>query len=112
MDTVTIGIDLGTTNTLACYMKKGKPMLFKFDGEKMLPSMLYVETDGSLTIGHEARVKGEGDPDNLIRSSKAYMGDPEKKWDYRGKSLNPTDVATEILRQVKDTVLKKIKKKR
>ena len=111
MDTVTIGIDLGTTNTLACYMKKGKPMLFKFDGEKMLPSMLYVETDGSLTIGHEARVKGEGDPDNLIRSSKTYMGDPEKKWDYRGKSLNPTDVATEILRQVKDTVLKKIKKK-
>lgn len=110
METVTIGIDLGTTNTLACYMRKGKPTLFKFDGEKMLPSMLYVETDGNLTIGHEARVKGEGDPDNLIRSSKTFMGDPDKKWERRGKSLNPTDVATEILRQVKSTVLKKLKK--
>ena len=110
METVTIGIDLGTTNTLACYMKKGKPTLFKFDGEKMLPSMLYVETDGSLTIGHEARVKGEGDPDNLIRSSKTFMGDSDKKWEQRGKSLNPTDVATEILRQVKATVLRKLKK--
>ena len=110
METVTIGIDLGTTNTLACYMKKGKPTLFKFDGEKMLPSMLYVETDGSLTIGHEARVKGEGDPDNLIRSSKTFMGDSEKKWDQRGKSLNPTDVAAEILRRVKATVLRKLKK--
>ena len=110
METITIGIDLGTTNTLACYMKKGKPTLFKFDGEKMLPSMLYVEADGSLTIGHEARVKGEGDPDNLIRSFKTFMGDSEKKWEQRGKSLNPTDVATEILRQVKATVLRKLKK--
>ena len=110
METVTIGIDLGTTNTLACYMKKGKPTLFKFDGEKMLPSMLYIEMDGSLTIGHEARVKGEGDPDNLIRSSKTHMGNPDKKWEQRGKSLNPTDVATEILHQVKSTVLKKLKK--
>ena len=110
MDSVTIGIDLGTTNTLACYMKKGKPTLIKFDGEKMLPSVLYVETDGSLTIGHEARVKGEGDPDNMIRSSKTFMGDAEKKWNYRGKSLTPTDVATEILRQVKATTLKKLKK--
>ena len=110
METVTIGIDLGTTNTLACYMKKGKPMLFKFDGEKMLPSMLYVEEDGSLTIGHEAKVKGKGDPDNLIRSSKTFMGDPNKKWEQRGKSLNPTDVAAEILRQVRATVLRKLKK--
>lgn len=111
METVTIGIDLGTTNTLACHMKKGKPTLFKYDGEKMLPSMLYVEPDGGFTIGHEARVKGEGDPDNLIRSSKTFMGDPNKKWEQRGKSLNPTDVATEILRQVKNTVLKRLKKK-
>ncbi len=110
METVTIGIDLGTTNTLACYMKKGKPTLFKFDGDKMLHSMLYVEPDGSFTIGHEARVKGEGDPYNLIRSSKTFMGDPNKKWKMRGKSLNPTDVATEILRIVKATVLKKLKK--
>ena len=110
METVTVGIDLGTTNTLACYMKKGKPTLFKFDGEKMLPSMLYVETDGGITIGHEARIKGEGDPDNLIRSSKTFMGAPDKKWQQRGKSLNPTDVATEILRRVKATVLKKLRK--
>ena len=27
-----VGIDLGTTNTLACWMNKGKPSLFKFKG--------------------------------------------------------------------------------
>ena len=110
METVTIGIDLGTTNTLACYMRKGKPTLFKFDGEKMLPSRLYIEPDGTFTIGHVANVKGEGDPDNLIRSSKTFMGDPNKKWEQRGKSLTPTDVAVEILRKVKSTVLNKLNK--
>ncbi|MDO5296530.1 MAG: Hsp70 family protein [bacterium] len=110
MDTVTIGIDLGTTNTLACYMKKGKPTLVKLDDAKMLRSALYVEPDGSFTIGYDAMVKGTGDPDNLIRSSKTYMGDPLKQYKMRGKSLTPTDVAAEILRQVKATVLKKLKK--
>ena len=109
MESVTIGIDLGTTNTLACYMRKGKPALLRFDGEKMLPSLVYVEKDGSLTIGHEAGVKGEGDPDHLIRSSKTFMGDPRKRWEMRGRTLTPTDVASEILRQVKAAVLKRLK---
>lgn len=105
---VVIGIDLGTTNTLACYRKKDKPKFFKFDGGKMLPSVLYVNPNGSITIGHDARVAGQMDPANMIRSSKTYMGDPEKKYTPRGKTMTPTDVATEILREVKSTVLKKL----
>ena len=110
MESVTIGIDLGTTNTLACYMKKGKPTLIKFDGgDKMLPSALYVDKNGSYIIGQNAKSIGKSDPQNLIRSSKTFMGDPNKKWECRGKSLNPTDVATEILKKVKATVIKKLK---
>lgn len=110
METVTIGIDLGTTNTLACYMKKGKPTLFRFSGKSMLDSMLYVNEDGTHLLGNEARVRGEMDPDHLIRSSKTYIGDPDQKWELRGDILTPTDVAAEILAKVKETVLKKLKK--
>lgn len=110
MEIVTIGIDLGTTNTLACYMKKGKPTLFRFSGKSMLDSMLYVNEDGTHLLGNEARVRGEMDPDHLIRSSKTYMGDPAQKWELRGDTLTPTDVAAEILARVKETVLKKLKK--
>ena len=110
MDTVTIGIDLGTTNTLACYMKKGKPTLIRFDGESMLASLLYVDKDGHYIIGAKAGVAGVSDPDHLIRSSKTFMGDADKKWEYRGKTLTPTDVAAEILSTVKAAVLKRLKK--
>lgn len=110
METVTIGIDLGTTNTLACYMKKGKPKLVRFDGETMLESLLYVDKDGNYIIGAKAGVEGVSDPDHLIRSSKTFMGDANKKWTYRGKTLTPTDVATELLKRVKATVIKRLKK--
>ena len=110
MDTVTIGIDLGTTNTLACYMKKGKPTLIRFDGESMLASLLYVDKDGHYIIGAKAGVAGVSDPDHLIRSSKTFMGDADKKWEYRGKTLTPMDVAAEILSTVKAAVLKRLKK--
>ena len=45
---IVVGIDLGTTNTLATYMKGGKITYFTFGGSnKMLPSVLYVEENGS-----------------------------------------------------------------
>ena len=113
METVTIGIDLGATNTFACYMKKGKPTLCNFygdiDGEKM-PSLVYVEKDGSLTIGCAAESNGYVNPDHLIRFSPTYMGDPSKHYVMRGKSLTPTDVAAEILCHVKTRLTNRLRK--
>ncbi len=106
---VTVGIDLGTTNTLACYLKKGKPTLVRFKGKKLLPSVLYVEDNGDIVIGQEAKKKGILDPNNRIRSSKTYMGDFSKTWTCRGKTFTPTEVATEILQEVKRGIIKKLK---
>ena len=80
-----VGIDLGTTNTLACYMKQGKPKIVRFSGRDMLPSFLYVKKDGSIVIGEAAKQLGTLDPLNLIRSSKTFMGDFDKVWEIRGK---------------------------
>ena len=107
---IVVGIDLGTTNTLATYMKNGKIQYFKFGGSsKMLPSVLYVEEDGSLLIGDKAKKKGVSDPNNCIKSSKTYMGDVTKTWKCRGKTFTPTDVATEILKEVRRAIIKKMK---
>ena len=39
-----VGIDLGTTNTLACFFRKGKLRFAKFPGSgKLIPSVLYVD---------------------------------------------------------------------
>ena len=109
MEKIRIGIDLGTTNTLACYMKGSKPDIIKFPGGRMLPSILYLEEEGEILIGEKARKKSIFDPLNSIRSSKTEMGNFEKFWTLRGKKFSPTDVATEILKEVKKGVIKKTK---
>lgn len=109
MEEITIGIDLGTTNTLAAYMKNGKPKLLKFSGSDLLPSILYVDMDKSILVGKKAKQLRILDDANGIRSSKTYMGDFNKKWNCRGMNFTPTDVATEILREVKRNVIKKLK---
>lgn len=107
MKKVQIGIDLGTTNTLACYSVKGKLKLLKFAGKNMLPSVLFVEKqeDGSIReiVGKAAKIRGLKDPDNCISSSKTHIGlsgANKKTWTCHGKSYNPTDVATAILKEV------------
>lgn len=111
MNKVQVGIDLGTTNTLACCRVKGKLKLIKFKGGTMLPSVLYVEEmpDGSIKeiVGKAAKIKGLEDPDHCIRSSKTYIGltgSNKKIWECHGKKYTPTDVAARILREVHDKV--------
>ena len=109
MDEIFVGIDLGTTNTLACYLKKGKPALINFGSKKMLPSIIYIDEDGNEFIGDLARKRAVMDPLNAIRSSKTYMADFNKTWTVGGKTFNPTEVATEILKEVKRGIVKKFK---
>ena len=109
MDEIFVGIDLGTTNTLACYLKRGRPDLIRFPGSgKMIPSVLYVD-NGKVVVGRKAELLGMMNPLNVIRSSKTYMGDPTKVWQINGKVFTPTDVAAEILKEVKAQILKKFK---
>lgn len=108
MRKVQVGIDLGTTNTLACCRVKGKMKLIKFKGGKtMLPSVLYIEKqeDGSIkeVVGKAAKMKGLEDPNNCISSSKTYIGltgSRKKTWTCHGKTYTPTDVAARILEEV------------
>ena len=109
MSEIFIGIDLGTTNTLACYLKNGKPELIRFAGKTLLPSVIYVGEDGNIIVGQKAKKHGVVDPLNVIRSSKTYMADAKKTWTVGGKTFNPTEAATEILKEVKAQTIKKLK---
>ena len=110
MASVNVGIDLGTTNTLVCTDIKGKVKCLKFkngDGN-VLPSVLYYE-NGEITIGKKASEDGYLNPHNVIRSSKTDMGS-DKIYSIDGKVFTPVSVATEILKSVKETIYKFIKK--
>ena len=73
-----VGIDLGTTNTLACYFERGKKKILKFaGGALMLPSIIYTDKDGTVNVGIIAKNKGATNPENMIRSAKTYIGNLE-----------------------------------
>ena len=109
MSEIFVGIDLGTTNTLACYLKSGRLDFIKFSGKKMLPSALSVDEDGSIIVGKVAKRNAVMDPRTAVLSSKTYMADPKKTWTIRGKTFTPTEVATEILKEVKRKIIQKMK---
>lgn len=109
-----VGIDLGTTNTLACYLDGAKLKHVKFKGSgEMLPSILYAGKDGKVVVGNKARNLGVTDPTNMITSSKRYIGDFElnKTWNCYGKVFTPTDIATEILKEVRKQFVNQVCRK-
>jgi len=110
-EAITVGIDLGTTNTLACVWAGGKPKIIPIDGKKMLPSAIYVRDDGSVIVGYTALNLGVADPHNLIRSAKTYMA-TDQEWTCHGRTFTPTDVATEVLKQVRTAIEAWMKKKK
>lgn len=110
-----VGIDLGTTNTLVSYVKGDKRKILKFDGSKVLPSVLYVDTknENRIIIGDDAVGRGKINPDNKVSSSKTFIGSGRKYEfvlnDGSNMTLTPTDVAAEILKEAKNKIIKKFK---
>lgn len=96
----TIGIDLGTTNSVACTMRNGSFEFIKFRNKDLLPSDILYQ-DGKITVGDMARRKSIVYAQNYVKSSKTFMGDLNKEWNLDGKIFTPTDIAREILFAIK-----------
>lgn len=98
MAKVTLGIDLGTTNTVCCRFDNTLDFV-KFKGKELLPSVLYYR-DGKILVGDSARKKAITYPDNVIMSSKTFIGDDDKVWEIQDRKFTPTEVAENILLEV------------
>ncbi len=93
-----IGIDLGTTNSVACTIRHGKYKFLQFYGEDLLKSVILYR-DGKITVGKAAKRQAVLYPENFISSSKTYMGSSQT-WNIDGRRFTPTDVAAEILKEI------------
>jgi len=70
-----IGIDLGTTNSLAAAWIDGTPRLIPNAlGNVLTPSCVGVDTDGSVLVGEAARERLQTHPDRTASLFKRYMG--------------------------------------
>jgi Fe-S protein assembly chaperone HscA len=70
-----VGIDLGTTFSLAAYMRDGRPVVVRDqNGNGLVPSVISFFEDGSVLVGTAARQRALSDPEHTIFSVKRLMG--------------------------------------
>ncbi|HXN32531.1 MAG TPA: Fe-S protein assembly chaperone HscA [Polyangiaceae bacterium] len=70
-----IGIDLGTTNSLAAFMDLSGPVVIPGeDGERLVPSVVYRSPAGEIAVGNAARRMLIDDPSRTVYSVKRLMG--------------------------------------
>src|ERR1700738_774899 len=73
----TVGIDLGTTNSLVAYVEQqtGTPKCIPGPyGSTLCPSVVSVDPDGSIIVGEAARRRLLTQPERSIYSVKRLMG--------------------------------------
>ncbi|MCY2931174.1 MAG: molecular chaperone DnaK [Planctomycetota bacterium] len=73
--TQTIGIDLGTTNSVAAYMKDGRPEIIpNLEGEALTPSVVAFARDQRRWVGRVAKAQAVANPLRTVFSIKRQMG--------------------------------------
>ena len=119
-----LGIDLGTTYSLAAIWKDGRPVVLHPEGESgLIPSVVHFPAEGPPIVGREARARAVADPLNTIFSIKRLMGrglsdvrddlaalpyqasETERKviqLDVHGHKYTPPQISAMILGKVRD----------
>jgi len=71
----TIGIDLGTTNSVVAVMEGGEPkVITNPEGSRLTPSVVAVGKNGERFVGQVAKRQAVTNPENTIFSIKRFMG--------------------------------------
>jgi Fe-S protein assembly chaperone HscA len=75
MSTPAVGIDLGTTFSLAAFVENGRPRVVRDEhGNALVPSVVSFFEDGTVLVGSAARQRALSDPGHTIFSVKRLMG--------------------------------------
>src|SRR5829696_3338437 len=75
MNPSVVGIDLGTTFSLAAYVRNGRPVVVRdASGSALVPSVISFHPDGTVLVGTAARDRALSDPEHTIFSVKRLMG--------------------------------------
>ena len=101
---MTLGIDLGTTNSAAAVIIGGRPTIIpSAEGPtvagKMFPSVVAFTKDGQLLVGESARRQAITNPEGTIREIKRHMG-TDYKVKIFGKEYTPPQISAFILQKI------------
>ena len=119
-----VGIDLGTTNSVVAVMEGGQPtVIANAEGARTTPSVVAISKNGERLVGQLARRQAVVNPQNTIYSIKRFVGrryeeveGEREKVSYRitkgpdggcqvhaaGKEYVPEEVSAMVLRKLKE----------
>ena len=98
----TIGIDLGTTNSVVAVMEGGKPtVIANAEGSRTTPSIVGFSKTGERLVGQLAKRQAILNPDKTVISIKRHMGD-DYKVAIDDKNYTPQEISAMILRKLAD----------
>jgi len=96
-----IGIDLGTTFSLAAVLQDGKPVVLPNAlGELLTPSAVSIDDDGKVLVGAAARARAVTHPERSALSFKRDMG-ADRLYDLAGRKFTPQELSALVLRAIK-----------
>lgn len=98
----TIGIDLGTTNSVVAVMEGGKPtVIANAEGARTTPSIVGFSKTGERLVGQLAKRQAILNPDKTVASIKRHMGE-DYKVKIDDKNYTPQEISSMILRKLAD----------
>ncbi|OHD80191.1 MAG: hypothetical protein A3J97_14950 [Spirochaetes bacterium RIFOXYC1_FULL_54_7] len=96
-----IGIDFGTTNTLAAWMDGDMPVVLPNDrGEHSTPSVVALSESGETLVGASAKSQSMADPASAVFGIKRRLG-KDSNVSLRGKRVGCESLAAAILNKVR-----------
>ncbi|MBS3943126.1 MAG: molecular chaperone DnaK [Dethiobacter sp.] len=99
-----IGIDLGTTNSVAAVLLGSEPTIIaNAEGSRLTPSVVAFTKDGQRLVGQVAKRQAITNPERTIMSIKREMG-TNHTVKIDGKNYTPQEISAMILQKLKNDV--------
>lgn len=97
-----IGIDLGTTNSLASVWRNGRAELIpNAAGDYLTPSVVSLDEDGGVLVGRAARDRLISHPERTAARFKRYMGSA-RTYTLGSRTFTPEDLSSLVLRSLRE----------
>lgn len=97
-----IGIDLGTTNSLAAYYKEDHPIIIpNVFGENLTPSVVSVDESGEIYVGRIAEERLLTHPGMTASVFKRNIGS-KKTYRLGPKTFTPEEISAMVIRKLKE----------
>lgn len=97
-----LGIDLGTTNSLAAVWQDGRSCLIPNSfGEYLTPSAVSFEADDTVYVGKTAKERLVSHPARSFSVFKRFMG-TDQRYEVNGKQYRPEELSAFVLRRLKE----------